>query len=66
VKDIRERAVAMQSYARQAKDGQLIEDATDIRLLAERRAGQLLAEMAGVESAGHKGATKNQSRTMLL
>ena len=46
VKHIRDIGIAARAYAQQAKDTQMIADATELQKRAERRAGELLREMA--------------------
>lgn len=67
VKDIHDKAVAMQAYARLAKDPELIQFATDLRLRAARRGGEILKEMAekGERDPGGRGRVELRPATQL-
>jgi N6-adenosine-specific RNA methylase IME4 len=67
VKSIRDRAIAMQAYARQAKNTEMIDKAIAIRLRAERRAGELLRNMNKRGERERKGGNrKSKSRDATL
>lgn len=50
VKDIRDKAMALEAYARQAKNTEAERKAADVRLRAERRTGELLKDLARGEA----------------
>jgi hypothetical protein len=56
VKDIHDKALAIETYARQAKNVEAESQACEIRLRAERRAGQLLGEMEKARGARGSGS----------
>ena len=59
VKDIHDVATAMKAYARQAKDRQLEMDASEIRIRAARRLGELI--VAQKETVGMNTGANNLS-----
>jgi hypothetical protein len=71
VKDIRNKAVAMAAYARQAKNRDLEADAVEIRMRATRRVNELIDEQrkavglsAGTRGSRNKGARVDEKPTL--
>lgn len=64
VKDIRDKAQAMAAYARQAKDTELLAWVTEIKVRAERKAGEMLAAMQK-QNGGHASKARSRSTTEL-
>jgi len=62
VRDIRDKAIAMAQYARQASDTELSRLATEIRLRAERRLGELIAEARRAGQLSKGGAEAGVGR----
>lgn len=55
IKDIRDKAMALEMYHKQAQNFEAEREAANVRLRAERRAGELLKELARADS----GAARN-------
>ena len=66
VKEVHDKAAAVQEYARRARDTELVTKATEIRMHAERRAGELLREMTQRnERRGHSQRSRGETSEVL-
>jgi hypothetical protein len=67
VKDLRDKARALEVYAQQARNVDAERKASEVRIRAERRAGQLLNEMkqSGQRDSGGKGKIASRPATQL-
>jgi hypothetical protein len=63
VKDIIDKAVAWEAYSKQAKNTEAERKACEIRLRAERRCGQLLAELEKAKGAQGSGSNQHEVRS---
>jgi hypothetical protein len=63
VKDIRDRALAFEVYARQAQNVEAEHRACSIRLRSERKAGALLKAMAKAKGAAEPGTNRGTTRS---
>jgi hypothetical protein len=63
VKDIRDKARAIEVYARQAKSTEAERQACEIRLRAERKVGQLLREREMARGAAEAGTNRGTTRS---
>jgi len=59
VKDFRDKAIALETYARQARNIEAERRATTIRIKAERKAGELLAQMKKAKGGAEKSTKRN-------
>jgi hypothetical protein len=62
VKDIRDKSIAMKLYAKQAKDKKLEADAHEIRMRAERRLGEMMAEQKKAVGLNKGGKSEHRNR----
>ena len=63
VKDFRDKALAIEAYAKQANDYELERDAAIARVRAERRCGELLADMEKAKGAAEAGTNRGTTRS---
>jgi hypothetical protein len=68
VKDIRDKAIAIKAYAKQAKNKNLEADAFEIRKRAERRLGEMMEAQrkAGELDVGGRGQNRVRQKPSLL